>query len=66
MAKKKISGLFLRDPSRTVKVLKQVGESQMNRDASREAKLPGKRISSTGKIYWETRKNRSDRPLKAT
>jgi len=22
--------------------------------------LPGKRISKSGKVYWETRKNRSD------
>ena len=66
MVKSKIQTLFLKDPSRTVKVLKQVGESQMARDAAREAKLPGKRISATGKIYWETRKNRSDRELKTT
>ena len=30
------------------------------RDAGRKAKLPGKRISKTGKVYWETRANRSD------
>lgn len=63
---KGITKLFLKDLSRTVKVLKQVGESVMSRDVVREAKLPGKRISNTGKIYWETRKNRSDRLSKAT
>ena len=31
------------------------------RDAARKALLPGKRISRTGKVYWETRKNRSDK-----
>ena len=34
------------------------------RDAARPAKLPGKRVSRTGKVYWETRFNRSDAPLK--
>lgn len=43
-----------------VKVLKQVGSSNLKRDASRKAQMPGKRISKTGKTYWETRKNRSD------
>jgi translation initiation factor IF-1 len=47
------------------KVLPQTGTRiSLKRDASRGAKLPGKRISRTGKIYWETRKNRSDAPLK--
>lgn len=30
------------------------------RDASRQAKTPGKRVSKNGKVYWETRQNRSD------
>ena len=55
-----------KDISKTVKILKQVGESEIARDRGRIAKLPGKRISKTGNIYWETRKNRSDRPLRAT
>jgi hypothetical protein len=29
-------------------------------DKSRKALKPGKRISKTGKVYWETRRNRSD------
>ncbi len=29
-------------------------------DASRMARPPGKRISKSGKVYWETRQNRSD------
>lgn len=48
----------------TVKVLKQRGKSHTKRDASRKALLPGKRVSKTGKIYWETRKNRSDASMK--
>lgn len=38
----------------------QVGRSNLLRDAARKALPPGKRISKTGKIYYETRKNRSD------
>ena len=45
---------------RTIKTMRQVGTSNTQVDKTRKAKLPGKRISSSGKIYWETRKNRSD------
>lgn len=45
----------------TLKVLKQTGRTNIKEDKRRVAKLPGKRISKTGRIYWETRKNRSDR-----
>lgn len=49
----------------TVKVLKQSGKwIDIVRDKGREAMLPGKRISKTGKVYWETRKNRTDAPLR--
>ena len=30
------------------------------RDAARKARFPGRRVSKTGKIYWESRQNRSD------
>lgn len=47
--------------SRVVKVLKQTGKKpNMMIDKSRIAKFPGKRVSKTGNIYWETRQNRSD------
>ena len=50
---------------KTIKVLAQTGtRKSLARDRGRIAKLPGKRISKTGKVYWETRKNRSDAPLK--
>ena len=42
--------------------LKQVGKSDYERDVTRKALLSGKRISKSGKVYWETRKNRSDAP----
>ena len=47
----------------TLKVLNQVGKTDALRDKKRGAQLPGKRVSKTGKIYWETRKNRSDKAL---
>ena len=44
-----------------IKDLPQKGkQSDVLRDAARSARAPGKRISKTGNVYWETRKNRSD------
>ena len=43
------------------KELKQTGKpGNKVRDASRGAKLPGKRTTQWGTVYWETRRNRSD------
>jgi len=56
--------MTLLDP-RLIKLMKQTGKvDDSKRDVGRLARLPGKRISRTGKIYWETRKNRSDAPGK--
>lgn len=45
-----------------LKVLDQTGKkANYKRDVSRQALPAGKRISRTGNIYWETRKNRSDK-----
>lgn len=52
--------VFVVKKRETVKVLPQKGSSNIKIDAARKALLPGKRISINGKIYWETRKNRSD------
>ena len=53
------------DKKSIVKVLKQTGKTpNLPRDQGRPARLPGKRISKSGKEYWETRKNRSDAPGK--
>lgn len=47
--------------SKQLSITKQGGEHKdVLRDASVKALLPGKRISKTGKLYWETRRNRSD------
>ena len=49
----------------TIKVMKQSGKViDALRDFSRKALMPGKRISKSGKVYWETRVNRSDMPTK--
>jgi hypothetical protein len=41
---------------------KQTGTSNRAKDLQRKAKPPGKRTSAKGKVYTETRKNRSDKP----
>ena len=41
---------------------KQTGTSNKAKDVQRKAKAPGKRTSAKGKVYTETRKNRSDKP----
>ena len=47
------------------KILPQTGKViDAKRDAARPAKLPGVRISKTGKKYWESRTNRTDAPMK--
>lgn len=48
---------------RVLKILKrQTGKRKsISADRKRKALAPGKRRSRTGKIYWETRKNRSDK-----
>ena len=52
---------------KNLKVLPQRGEiKSFKRDSGRIAQLPGKRVSRTGKVYWETRVNRSDAPNKKT
>ncbi len=38
----------------------QIGESVTERDRKLAALPPGKRISRTGRVYYEYRKNRSD------
>ena len=46
---------------RALKILKQTGSRVSSvRDRGRSAMLPGKRVSRTGHVYWETRKNRTD------
>ena len=50
---------------RVIKVVNyQTGSSFTPRDRLYKALPPGKRRSRSGRIYWETRKNRSDKPGK--
>ncbi len=39
---------------------KQTGTSHVKRDSARKAMQPGKRRSASGRVYSETRRNRSD------
>ena len=57
---KEFDAVGFRSPRRNLRVLDQVGKTNKTVDESRKALMPGKRISKTGKVYWETRKNRSD------
>lgn len=57
---KEFKAVGFRSQRRNLRVLKQVGRTNVSRDKKRKALMPGKRVSKTGKVYWETRKNRSD------
>jgi len=57
---KEFSSIGFKNQRRNLRVLKQVGKTDVSIDKKRNALMPGKRISKTGKVYWETRKNRSD------
>lgn len=58
---KEFSAVGFKNQRLNLRTLKQRGTSNKKRDVVREALAPGKRISKTGKVYWETRKNRSDK-----
>jgi hypothetical protein len=61
MRKRKIYGRMKKGKSRVVKPSKrQTGKSNLKKDRQRHALAPGKRISRSGRIYYEYRKNRSD------
>lgn len=63
--KKKTSQSTLRSKKFGRRVLKastrQTGKSHTRRDTNLKAMQPGKRRSASGKIYYEYRKNRTDR-----
>ena len=51
---------------RMLKVSKrQTGKSITKIDKKRNALAPGKRVSSSGKVYYESRRNRSDKSKKS-
>jgi hypothetical protein len=41
---------------------RQTGTSKLTRDLKKQALPPGRRVSRTGRVYYERRKNRSDKP----
>jgi len=59
---KEFQSIGFKNQRRNLRVLKQTAKKKTNIDidSKRKALLAGKRISKTGKVYWETRANRSD------
>lgn len=47
---------------RKASTTRQTGSSSSARDRARKALAPGRRVSKTGSVYYERRKNRSDKP----
>jgi len=59
---KEFSSIGFKNQRKSVKVSDvQIGKSIKSIDAKRKALAPGKRISKTGKTYYERRKDRSDK-----
>ena len=58
--KDEFSAIGFENQRKSLTRLPQTGKTTIKRDAARKALAPGKRISKTGKTYWETRRNRSD------
>jgi len=59
--KEKAIGMKKKKPEVVYGDKKQHGKTDVFRDKRRTALPPGKRISKTGKIYYEMRRNRSDK-----
>lgn len=59
--KKEFEAIGFKNQRRNLRVQDhQTGKTDKKRDSERHALLPGKRMSKTGKIYFESRLNRSD------
>lgn len=55
--------LGFKSQRKILRVLKPTGKrKKFERSQVKHALPPGKRVSKTGKVYWETRKNRSYLP----
>ena len=57
---KEFNAVGFRSQRRLLRPLKQVGTTTKPVDEAKKGLMPGKRVSKTGKVYWETRKNRTD------
>lgn len=58
--RREFEAVGLKTKRKNLRELPQRGTSIPEIDRRKRALLPGKRVSKNGKIYWETRKNRSD------
>lgn len=59
---KEFSSIGFKNQRRNLKTRDhQIGKTDKSIDSKRSALLPGKRRSKTGGIYYEYRKNRSDK-----
>jgi len=58
---KEYASIGFKNKRRSLRELPQRGTSNRVVDATKNALLPGKRVSASGKIYWETRVSRSDK-----
>jgi hypothetical protein len=58
---KEYGAIGYKNKRRNLRELPQKGTSNKEIDRTKHALLPGKRLSKTGKIYWETRVSRSDK-----
>ena len=57
-----LEALNINKEQKIIKILEQRGKMPIIKlDKARKALPPGKRISAKGKVYFETRKNRSDK-----
>lgn len=59
---KEFEAVGFKNQRRNLRKLPQIQKNKTNKivDSKRKALLPGKRISKNGKVYWETRANRTD------
>ncbi|HJX50994.1 MAG TPA: hypothetical protein VJ438_06035 [Candidatus Nanoarchaeia archaeon] len=58
---KEFSAIGFRSQRRNLKYKEhQIGKTNIAIDKKRKALMPGKKISKTGKVYYEYRKNRID------
>jgi hypothetical protein len=65
---KEFNAIGMKNKQKIVRTLPQTQKKKVDLDVDsrRKALMPGKRISASGKVYWETRKNRSDVKGKST
>lgn len=60
---REFTAIGFKNQRRNLRTLPQTQKANVDKqiDSSRKALAPGKRVSRSGKVYWETRANRSDK-----